>query len=127
MTFRYDLDALTPENLAALAAIDHYCRDSGSGPTMRQLAALLGLRAHTAARRQLLRLEELDLIRFQRVGTKRQIAAHPLRVTPAGRRVLQREARARRGGTRRQGETERGDTETRGRGETLKNALNLCS
>ncbi len=90
MTFLIDLNQLTPDNLTALSTIDRYCDCCGFGPTTRKLAELMGLRSHTAARRHLLRLEELDMIRFQRIGAKRQIAAHTVRVTDTGKRELAR-------------------------------------
>lgn len=89
-TFFLQAVALTPENILALAAIDSFTRRSGSGPTMRQLAAVMRLKAHSAARHHVVRLGELELITFERVGRTRQIAARTIRLTPAGKRELAR-------------------------------------
>ncbi len=83
----------TPENARALSLIDSYIRARGSGPTVRELAALMGLRAHSGAHRHLVHLQELELIRVQRTGGRRQVAAHTVRLTAAGRRVLERRRR----------------------------------
>ncbi len=84
-----DLFRLTPENLLALAAIEGYTARCGSGPSLRQLARLLGLSAHTAARQHVLRLAEMHLLTFQRTPQGGRIASHTMRVTDAGRRLLQ--------------------------------------
>ncbi len=90
MPFTFESTGLTPENLLALAAIDTFARHRGSGPTLRQLAEIMKLKAHSASRRHVLRLEELALVSFDRVGRSRQISTRTLKLTATGKRELAR-------------------------------------
>lgn len=90
MLSTFDLLSLSRENLLALRAIEAYTRCHGSGPTLRQLAQELRLRAHSAARHHVLRLGELELITYELTGRKGQIAARTMKLTEDGKRELAR-------------------------------------
>lgn len=59
-------------------------------PTLREVTARMGLHAVSAARRHMMRLEEVGLVTFQRVGPRKFLAARSIRLTDTGVARLER-------------------------------------
>lgn len=85
----------TPKQLRALAAIDALTQPRGAGPSLRELAARLGIAAVSAAQYHVLVLEREGLVTFDLTPQQGRAAARTLRVTDRGHRVLARYARLR--------------------------------
>jgi hypothetical protein len=84
-------NVLPPGHIRTLDAIHTYVERHGAGPTLRELAAALGLRAVSAAHRRVLALEALGLVTCERTPGKQQLAARTLRLSP---RVAELRARS---------------------------------
>lgn len=85
----------TPANLAALAAIREFRQAHGAGPTIRELARRLKLKAPSAGSYHVHRLAALGLVTYEATGAHGQLAARSLRLTEQGARALERREKRR--------------------------------
>ena len=77
------LDPPSPADWQTLQVIyDFQCEHAY--PTLREIATKMNLRAVSAVRLHLLKLAELELVTYRRVGTRRHMAARTIRLTPKG-------------------------------------------
>ncbi len=78
----------TPEDMLTLQALAGYLDAHGYGPSLRELAHLSGIIAHTATRQHLLRLELFRLVTIPRLGFTRYVPFRLARLTTRGRAAL---------------------------------------
>ncbi len=81
--------ALTRKNLAALRAVALSSRRGGL--CYQELAKSLGLSSPGSARRHLIRLEKLGLVRVARSGPARRLSARTVVLTVSGKETLRRD------------------------------------
>ena len=84
---------LPRRSLLALRSIHAYRSKYGDAPTLRELAALSGIKSISQCSYLLARMDRRGLIQLRRVGRKKITRFSSTRITPKGLQLLRKPAR----------------------------------